>query len=521
MRALPLVLIALTACKSANAEAPPERAKPAAKKTAAPTGRSAIGTNLNSIDLLNTGWAFLDAMKAGGDFVSCTDDRWDDGRRIEYRPDGWPKMLAADQRARMILPSHEGGAMVARWKGRGKVIIEGTTVPVSKVKNGDHRIDFVARPDSDLLLSILSSDAKDPVRDIQVYAKTNEARLDEIFHPLFLERLRPFSILRFMDWGRTNGSPLVKWSQRPLPSDRLQSSYRGVAYELMIDLANRVDADVWINVPHQADDAFVEALAKMLFEELDPKRKLYVEYSNEVWHDSPLFTQAAYARDRGLELKLSENPDVARLRFQARRSVEIFRVFEAVFPPKRLVRVIGSQLGNHYAHAELFAAPGVREHADAIAIAPYFGHELGSHQAAKEFADADVEALMQFLVEVSIPEALKAMKLSADWAKKNGVPLVAYEGGQHLAAEPSLVDDQAWNAKLDAANRHPAMKARYFDLLNGWKELGGREFLHFTFTSRMGKYGRFGALESLGQAPGEAPKYEALLEFIAEHPRGW
>ncbi len=528
MRRALLVLPLLVACQSATAEPPPQpvtKSKTAAAKKAAPakasTTRSAIGTNLNAINFRATNWAFIDSVKAGTSFISCTDDKWDDKRRIELGPKGWPKELANGQRARMLLPSQEGGRMVARWKGRGTLLMESTGAKVEGVKAMKQRLEFTVPPNVDLLMSIVDTDPKDPLREVQVFPKRLESKVDEVFHPKFVERLRPFSVLRFMDWGVTNSSPLSTWAKRPLPTDRSQSSGRGVAYEVMIDLANRADAGAWINIPHQADDDFVTQLAKLCAERLDPKHKLYVEYSNEVWHDHPLFSQSAYAREQGTKLGLSDNPDVARLRYQARRSLEIFRIFEAHVPPERLVRVIGSQVGNHYAHAELMTDPEVKKHTDAIAVAPYFGHELGSQQAAKKFADGDIEAMMKFLEDVSIPAAYEAIRLSTEWGKKNGVALVAYEGGQHLAAEPALVDDAAWNAKLDAANRHPAMKARYFDLLNAWKRAGGHEFVHFTFTSRMEKFGRFGALEAIDQPLSEAPKYDALVAFAKEHPVWW
>lgn len=41
--------------------------------------------------------------------------------------------------------------------------------------------------------------------------------------------------------------------------------------------------DIWINIPHAADDEYVTNLAKLIKDKLDPSLKVYVEYSNEVW----------------------------------------------------------------------------------------------------------------------------------------------------------------------------------------------------------------------------------------------
>ncbi len=36
---------------------------------------------------------------------------------------------------------------------------------------------------------------------------------------VFLEKIAPFSLLRFMDWGATNGSPVVEWADRAHVAD--------------------------------------------------------------------------------------------------------------------------------------------------------------------------------------------------------------------------------------------------------------------------------------------------------------
>ena len=44
----------------------------------------------------------------------------------------------------------------------------------------------------------------------------------------FRQRLEPFSVIRFMDWQRTNNSKLVKWSQRARPDDARYTTAAGV-----------------------------------------------------------------------------------------------------------------------------------------------------------------------------------------------------------------------------------------------------------------------------------------------------
>jgi hypothetical protein len=84
-----------------------------------------------------------------------------------------------------------------------------------------------------------------------------------LFNPSFLEGLRRYRLLRFMDWQRTNGSPQQHASQRALPTHQFWSTERGVPWEVMVALANVLGADPWLCIPHRASDAYVLAFAKV------------------------------------------------------------------------------------------------------------------------------------------------------------------------------------------------------------------------------------------------------------------
>lgn len=484
--------------------------------------RSAIGTNLIRVNFQSTEWAFLDGMKSADWWVSATVDRWGDGRKIPLDGNGWPKSLERGQRANTIVPAQKGGSMVIRYRGKGAIELSGTEGPVDAldfVKPG--RITFEAHPKQALILSIVETDPKDPVRDIQVFAAEHEKLLDagQVFNPVFLDRLAPFKAIRFMDWQHTNSSPIVHWHDRTIPTYFTQAVITGISYEYMILLANTVGADPWFCLPHAATDDFVAKFATMLRDELDPSLVAYLEYSNEVWHDHPEFSQALYARQQGEKLGLHRDNGIARLMFQTKRSNEMMAIVESILPPERRVRVLGSQIGNHYAHEEMLRVPGTKDHVDAIAVNAYFGHEVGG--SAKLLAAKKPEKVLDFIEKYSIPEAIRATRLSYDWGKKRGLRIIAYEGGQHLVANPSRNDDPRIAKLLDGANRHKRMGRAYKQLLDGWKANGGELFVHFTFAGEPQKWGRFGMLERLDQPRKEAVKYDALLEFIEKNPRWW
>ena len=69
-----------------------------------------------------------------------------------------------------------------------------------------------------------------------------------------------------------------------------------------------------------------------------------------------------------------------------------------------------------------------------------------------------------------------------------------------------------------AANRDPRMRQLYLQDLEGWKKAGGGMFAAFTSMSRYGKWGSWGLLENRDQTPMNAPKYQAVLEFMGRTP---
>ena len=204
------------------------------------------------------------------------------------------------------------------------------------------------------------------------------------------------------------------------------------------------------------------------------------------------------------------------------RSTEVFRIWERVFGDKRrLVRVLGSQAANAWASETMLRHGETAKHTDALAIAPYFGGYLGDPSERARVAAMTTDQLFDELKG-------RALRMTAEWigqqaaiAKRYGVELVAYEGGQHLVATGAGVDDARLNLLFDSANRDPRMKDVYRGYLAAWKENGGHLFVHFVNTARWSKWGRWGSLERLDQTRARAPKYDALLQFAEQNPRWW
>jgi hypothetical protein len=339
------------------------------------------------------------------------------------------------------------------------------------------------------------------------------ASSDDRFNPAFVDRLQNYRAIRFMNWmlGQSNNNIMqTHWSERPTP-DAARWTSRGVPVEIMVELANQLHADPWFTIPHLADDDYVRRFAQTAAQLLDPTLKVYVEHSNEVWNNG--YPQARYAQQRGLELGLSTNPVEAQTRYHALRSRQIFGIFEEVFPPDRLVRVLGSFVANPAVTQTALSFRDTRAHTDAIAIAPYFGIQPTDLGRVRSMS---VDSLLRDLEATAIPSVMNQVRQHVTIGRQSQIPVIAYEGGQHLVTwnAGAMQGDQTLEALFNAVNRDQRFGALYSRYLQNWSDVGGGLFMHYTNCNGYGLFGRFGSLEYINQPRSEAPKYDALQRWI-------
>jgi chitodextrinase len=530
-----------------NISAPSAAASATTLAQAGGNAASPLGTNLTAVRDWSQEWTFVDAFRASRPWISGggLNGSFDDGRAVATDADGWVSSLAAGQVARTLLfwdlnGRYPAGTYVVRYDGEGTLAYQGAASKVSGTPGRD--VLQVAPANGGIILNITATNPANPLRNIRVlmpggicegepfshaadaaacplgaYRSFEEHYASIVFHPKFLERLRAYRVLRFMDWGETNDSTQSAWAGRAKPGDARWSTGKGVPVEVMVDLANRLGADAWFTLPHLADDGYVTAHASLVRQALRADLKAYLEYSNEVWNSQ--FAQAGYAESRGLALGLSANAFEAQMRFYSRRSVEVFDLWSAAFGDAvRLVRVMASQAANAWVSGEILDYQGARLKTDALAIAPYFGGSLGTSLST---ASLTLDQLFGTLQSASLPEALGWIRDQAAVASARSLPLIAYEGGQHLAGVAGLENNAALNSLFDAANRDPRMGALYRSYLDAWKAAGAQIFVHYTHCEGYSKWGRWGSLEYLEQPRAGAPKLDALQGFIEQNPSWW
>ncbi|MCU0872974.1 MAG: hypothetical protein MUE50_11600, partial [Pirellulaceae bacterium] len=310
---------------------------------AVPPAQPRLGMNLNGPADWNTELPFVDVFRLSRSWISQRQGAaWGQGPPLALDEHGWVTRLEPNCWAETPLCTVEAGhypsgRYTVLYDGQGRLEFVHAARVVSR-EPGRMVIDVDASKGG-FFLQLHQTNPADYVRNIRVIMPSFEQTYAQSpFHPVFLQRWQGVACLRFMDWMHTNGSKLSRWADRPTPDDATFTE-QGVALEVMIDLANRLDADPWFCMPHLADDDFVRRFAELVQQRLEPERKVYVEYSNEIWNGQ--FEQSRWAGQQGQQLGFADKPWEAGWRFTAYRSVQIFRIWEQVFGGTgRLVRVL-------------------------------------------------------------------------------------------------------------------------------------------------------------------------------------
>lgn len=358
-----------------------------------------------------------------------------------------------------------------------------------------------------------------------------------IWYPELVDAVSRGAVLRAIQLQATNywyeNEPGLApvWEERTRPEAKLQSTRYGIAVELLVDLANRAETDFWYTLPHSAPDAYARAAARTIGEHLAPGARVLVELGNEVWNAIPPYLaqniwMQDYADRRGERFAALEADDAGddayarAIMMHAVRTAEVGRIFEQELGDDRVVVVLAQQVGLDYFHdlaRDELAGRGMAAEVEALAIAPYFGAP-----AQRLLGEASDTAVLD-AAEADLEEVFRSIAASAASAERWGVPLIAYEGGQHIVPHhrvggewvPSGFDTPAevrtQMARINASRR---MGELYRQWLSGWSERGGGLMMHYGLIYQQdGIWGAWGLFDATNAEP--TPKSRAFYEWAS------
>jgi Ca2+-binding RTX toxin-like protein len=525
-----------------------------------------LGIGLNGVTDYSTELPFLDLFKTSRSWITHGDTQWDtqESNRLDLDANGWVRSLPATQDTQtgtspqytsvgtLMLTELSGdyyaGRYVVQYDGTGTLNYGGAARKVDSLSTPGRDVIEVDGSGNGIDLRITQTDPQrtgDYLRNIHVYRESDLplVELGLTFNPEWLNKIKDFGTLRFMDWMRTNGSNQKEWANRPTASSETWGTDSGVPVEVMVDLANQTGVSPWFNMPHGASDDYIRKFAEYVRDHLDPKLTAYVEFSNEVWNW--MFPQSQYAVKQA-EARWGKDAEAGWMQWYGMRTAQMSQIWKQAFGDQanRVKSVISTQtawkgLENPVLNTPEWVKEGNQpayKYVDAYAVTGYISGELGSAENAdtvrewlKEPDGGVSKALQQLRYggllqgQDSLPDVIDRFKYHAGVAQQHGLQLVAYEGGQHIVNAGTIsnnaADDTALSNLFMELNRRPEMQQIYQNLLEGWKAAGGTLFNHFVDVSRSTKYGSWGALENLQQST--SPKYAALTDFLNKYERWW
>lgn len=567
--------------------------------------QSGLGMNLTRLSYWSTQWTLIDIMKhasIGGGKLWATSSRnsfnTQEYALLDLDKDGWPRSLpdvnsTASYRSLTTILYHDnsrhpGGKFTILYEGKGTLRYTGAQVIASESSEGRNVVQVAENASFFLHIDATDPEKKgDYLRNVRVlvpggicYGDASHYAPDAAMcpssftpfervsnqqhvHPLLLNDLKNFRVLRFMDFLNTIANPIQTWSQRVRP-EYASWGLQGAPLELAIEMSNTIQAEPWLNIPVQAKDEYIRQYAKIVKAKLAPHLKFYIELGNEVWNSAWPYIQDARLMEQRAKLTWPTSTASLfelRLNYYGKRTSEMCSIIKQEFAEQasRVQCVMGGQSGSSWASNQSLACPiwaaqrggqNCASQMSVLAIAPYFGGYLANDRFLPNMAQwAGVGAtglnnvfeemqrglLYQLTFDPSLPpwqqapqqgalaKAATEMRDNKQIANRYGLELVAYEGGQHFSYAGNMQAERAAvNTNLFlTANRDPRMGQMYQRHLEDWRRAGGNLYVMFESIGRWGNFGAFPLKEYQTQPMQSAVKWKALQDDMLAHPCWW
>jgi len=470
-----------------------------------------MGALLNGIADFRRNHEFADVVKQSRMFLKLgTFDDQDPANRAPIGPDGWP---TADFRILAMAAQQDtlslAGAYAIVFNGQADLAVGGGGAGTITGKTYDAGTDTTRAtldfPAGGQNLIVDFTNTGGAVRNLRIIRPGHDADNPPLLTQAWTSHVGRFPVLRFMDWTRTNGNRHVAWADRTTP-EKLRTEAYIAQWETVIDAANALGRDPWINIPVLANDEYVTNLATLVRDRLSPGLNVWVEYGNELWNFSirdvdmdailggtpfngaSVNADLAEASPPGSPLRFDGESDKFILGFRrvALRLKEISDIFKAVWGPAaintRVRPVLAGQMANSFIVSEglrlIDEGLGVKPDTAIYAIsgAPYIFPAAIPDGEADEVPGLTKDQILDGLAAgvANAPNENAYQYLThAALAAWYGLKVVAYEigfdnfGAQNVAAKR-------------AANLDPRIRELCRDLLNQWHAFGFDHVMWFS-----------------------------------------
>lgn len=505
-----------------------------------------LGANLNFIGDFRRNHEFVDVVKQSRRFLKI--GTFDDQQAANLAPigaDGWPTTdfrilgMAAQQNTTGLSGTYRivfnGQAILSVGGGGGGTIANHGFNATTNTSTAD--LVFPAGAEN-LIVDFASTGGV--VKNVRILRPGYDPATAPLLHTPWLDHAKRFPVIRFLDWTRTNGNRAVTWADRTTP-EKLRTEAQIAQWETVIDAANALNRDPWINVPIQANDEYVTSLATLFRDRLNANLNVYVEYGNELWNfqirdedmdrinGNTAFNGATINRDlaaasiAGSPLRFGGESDANTLGFRrvALRLKEISDIFKTVWGASaintRVRPILAGQMANSFIVTEglRLVDEGLDIRPDTvfygISGAPYIFASAVPNSEADEVPGMSVQQILDGInagVANASAENAYQYLTHAGLGAWYGLKVVAYEAGFDNFGEVNIA-----NKRL--ANLDPAIRESCKSLINTWHSFGFEHILWFnagadTYNTRSGMWP---LVEDMGNQA--TPKNQCMDDILA------
>jgi len=331
--------------------------------------------------------------------------------------------------------------------------------------------------------------------------------------------------------GASDAYPyLLKWTDRTPYAHGLvpvgaRTGWQGNPWEWVILIANQTKRDIWINVPVNASgssttdtSSYVCQLAYLLKHGnaatgnvgLDANQNIYVEYTNEPWHNG--FAEGPWVQKAAIDQVNAGGSNIDydgitdtykwRMRYVAQRTVQIGEIFKKVFSSdsSRIRPVLNNAwVAVPWATTDTDDLKYINDNYGPPSNFVYAMSTTAYYSSATDTSVADVET-----GEIAASDQNKTQYLAQRAITTYyGLHSLVYEGGEGETGNESL--NPRWGPPTDpnlptlfATSRDAGMAAvEEHDLLTNWFPSGGDLYNQFSLVGKYSSYGFWGLSEDL------------------------
>jgi len=235
-----------------------------------------LGSNLDQIQDYSPQLPFRDLFLSSREwFTQCDPERdpgctnsnafnTEESSLLDLDASGWVRSLPTRAAAPIftsaatfwhIDASFPMGRYIVLYQGEGSIEYGLAARKLSSQSRSGRDVVEIDPARGGILLRITATDPQQTgnyLRDMHFVSEADEPIFTtNRFSDLFLQRIQPFQALRFMDWLRTNNSSVSSWQDRAKVTDARFSTARGVAPEVLIELANTTERNLLVSEIHQ------------------------------------------------------------------------------------------------------------------------------------------------------------------------------------------------------------------------------------------------------------------------------